>query len=64
MRAMTQEVVASPRVHRDLDLAQHVLERDHPAPRGVAAFFRELLVLDLNRGDPRRLVARGPCGAR
>ena len=42
---------------RDLDLAAHVAGRDHAPVRGVAAFLRHLLILDLDRLHPGGLVA-------
>ena len=47
----------APRLDRDLDLEHHVLGRHDAAAGRMAALLRHLLVLDLDRGDARRLVA-------
>ena len=52
-----QEVRRGARIDRDLDLADHVRHRDHPPARRVTALLRELLVLELDRGDAGLLVA-------
>ena len=49
------EILILPRINGRLHLAQHLVERNDMLAVEMAAFFRKLLILDLNPGSARAL---------